>query len=189
MALASVVAVVLSGCGTLSERECLSVDWWTLGKQDGLEGWPASRLADHQSACADVARQPDPIQYEAGRQTGLLSYCTPESAYRAGRRGDPYRGVCPSASPAFFDAFDWGERYYDLAERIERLEQRLFELQWEEDDRPRAGDYASKDAYHRALDAYHRRERRRRDRRFALEDEIFRLEIRQERYDRWPPAD
>lgn len=93
MLLASLI-LLLHGCATLSEDECLAADWWVIGHKDGSEGEPFAILAEHHEACAEYGVKPDRIAYAEGRQSGLQTYCSRFNGYRIGRNGYRYRGVC-----------------------------------------------------------------------------------------------
>ncbi|HSH28018.1 MAG TPA: DUF2799 domain-containing protein [Wenzhouxiangella sp.] len=117
------VVLLLPGCATLSEGECLTADWYQIGQQDGRHGFKRARLHKHQKACAEHGVRPDENAYYAGRLAGLESYCTPSSGFRRGRDGDKYTGVCPPEwEPAFLSEFRKGEELYGLDQEIKRVE-------------------------------------------------------------------
>ncbi|MBN9696734.1 MAG: DUF2799 domain-containing protein [Zoogloea sp.] len=93
----------LGACATLDEQECRSANWRELGLRDGRMGYPASRLAEHQEACAEFGIRPDPGAYARGRLDGLDGYCQPRNAVQEGLAGRSYQlGVCPPGKePAF----------------------------------------------------------------------------------------
>lgn len=86
----------LNGCATLSEAECVTGDWYGIGRGDGAQGRSHERLGEHIEACQSHGITPDHTLYEQGRQEGLLSFCTPQSGFRRGRLGGSYGGVCPA---------------------------------------------------------------------------------------------
>ncbi|MEM1379150.1 MAG: DUF2799 domain-containing protein [Pseudomonadota bacterium] len=87
-------ALVLSGCATLSEDECQLADWNARGIADGQNGETPARFQRYTEACNRFGIAPDFAAWEAGRKTGLKTFCTPQGIYSAGlrRRGDP--GQC-----------------------------------------------------------------------------------------------
>src|SRR5690606_31802964 len=93
--LVGAAALLLSACASMSEKECLSANWLDQGYRDGLAGRTASLLEDHREACSKVGVTPNAQQYHAGRNQGLLEYCTPANAVNEGRQGRSYRNVCP----------------------------------------------------------------------------------------------
>lgn len=59
---------VLSSCATLSVEECMVGDWQAIGYNDGVAGYPPSRLAAHSKACAKANVTADYKSWEHGRQ-------------------------------------------------------------------------------------------------------------------------
>lgn len=126
---------VLAGCATLSEDECRTANWRDIGQRDGLDGKPASHLAQHAKACAEYGLRPDESRYHQGRNEGLREYCRLDNAFDSGLRGQSYQGVCPAAIDRDF------RRYHEAAyavytlrrdldaqhDRIDSLSQRLRE--------------------------------------------------------------
>lgn len=120
------IIVAMSGCTTLSQGQCLTGDWFMIGRQDGADGLQRSRLFDHREACAQYGVIPDPAAYEAGRRAGLLRYCTPDSGYREGRQGHPYRSVCPlPTEPGFLAGYRNGRVIHDAQEALEDVDREI----------------------------------------------------------------
>ena len=92
----------LASCATMSADQCLAGDWVGQGLVDGTSGLSMSRLGEHAEACAKHGVVPDSMAYAAGRDRGLMRYCTPENGFRAGRTGSAYGGVCPGFLEANF---------------------------------------------------------------------------------------
>ena len=97
---------LLSGCSTLNEQECRSVDWYRLGTKDGQQGEKASLLDEHKESCRRYGIRPDEGQYLEGRDVGLLEYCRLGNAFRAGMNGEEYKGVCPLDMDAEFRRYN-----------------------------------------------------------------------------------
>lgn len=138
------MALLLQGCATLSEDECLAADWWIIGYKDGSEGETFAILAEHQEACAEYGVTPDRNAYmegyQSGRQDFLRRYCTRFNGYTVGRDGGSYRGICPdSMEESFLAGFHrgkevrgiemevWGikRERRKIRKRIDKLEGRL----------------------------------------------------------------
>lgn len=81
---------------------CPKVDWQRIGFIDGQHGRPDYFVNEHKTACDAGNIQVLEAEYEEGRQKGLLEYCTLDGAFRAGARGEAYRGVCPKEFEAQF---------------------------------------------------------------------------------------
>lgn len=121
-ALISAAVLLLSACASMSEKECLSANWLDQGYRDGRTGRPASLLEDHREACAKVGVIPDAQQYHAGRNQGLLEYCTPANAVHEGRQGRSYRNVCPMhLERQFLVNHQRGYRAYEAEQNVDRL--------------------------------------------------------------------
>ena len=121
--LTGALALLGSGCATLSEGECYTADWHQLGRVDGQRGYERSRLYEHQKACAEYGIRPDATAYYRGRQIGLASYCTPANGYDEGRAGHTYRGVCPAKyEPRFLAAYRDGKLVHEVEEDIDEVE-------------------------------------------------------------------
>jgi hypothetical protein len=121
--LTAVLALLGSGCATLSEGECYTADWYQLGRIDGQRGYERSRLYEHQKACAEYGIRPDATAYYRGRQVGLAAYCTPRNGYEEGREGKTYRGVCPPKyERRFLSAYRDGKLVHEVVEDIEDVE-------------------------------------------------------------------
>ena len=96
-------ALALGSCATMSAEQCTAGDWSGQGYIDGQAGMTMSHLDEHTEACAKHGVTPDAAAYAAGRQQGLLHYCTPGKGFEVGRTGSGYAGVCPSDLEADFN--------------------------------------------------------------------------------------
>ncbi len=122
--------VVLGGCSTLSEEECLSGDWRTIGFEDGVAGRAMSRLTEHREACADYGVAPDLDAYTMGRDEGLRAYCQEANGFDVGARGLRYGGVCPpDLEDDFLAAYRDGRELYSLEQEVERVEDEIGEIE------------------------------------------------------------
>ncbi len=115
--------LLLSGCSTLSEKECLSANWSQLGIRDGQRGASSALLELHRKACARYAIIPEDNQYLAGRAQGLTQYCEYQNAFRLGWAGREYTGVCASTVDVTF------RRYHAAAFEVYRLKTALNEVE------------------------------------------------------------
>lgn len=135
------VACTLLVCGCaakMGKDECRTVDWRTVGYEDGVAGQPGDRIGAHRRACAEYGVTPDLNAYLAGREAGLREYCQPHNGYRAGAGGYTYYDTCPAdLAPAFEQAYDEGRALYVRERRVadtdERIEDRRREIRRLED--------------------------------------------------------
>lgn len=125
-ATAAVLLLAISGCATMDREECLTVDWRTVGFEDGVAGYSADRIGEHRKACAKHGVTPDLTAYQEGRAEGLREYCVPANGFRLGSQGGSYGGICPSdLDPAFADAYHSGHQLYTLESRLSNVSYQL----------------------------------------------------------------
>lgn len=118
-----ICVTVLAGCATLSEEECITADWYTIGYEDGANGQPDTRIGSHREACAKHGVTPDLRDYQDGHSEGLLTFCTPRNGFNRARTGYQYNGICPpSLEPEFLDGYDAGRQIYQVASEVSSLE-------------------------------------------------------------------
>lgn len=113
------LTLFLASCATLSQQECEAGDWRAVGMSDGANGYPASRIEDHNSACSDYNISVNRELYEAGRQDGLRSYCRLERAERDGLRGRRNYNSCQGEIGIAFN------RVYDAANEVYRIDAQI----------------------------------------------------------------
>ena len=91
--------LLLASCETpsMSEDQCLTVDWNQKGYSDGAAGYGHSRLDDHIKACAEFGVVADSTTYYAAMDQGRRVYCTQANGFRAGAGGNgSSNGFCPA---------------------------------------------------------------------------------------------
>ena len=131
--------LLLGACAAkMSKDECRTVDWRTVGYEDGVAGQPGDRIGEHRRACAEYGVTPDLNAYLAGRTAGLREYCQPHNGYRAGANGYTYFDTCPAdLAEAFEIAYDEGRALYVRERRVtdteRQIEDRRREIQRLED--------------------------------------------------------
>lgn len=112
--------LALGSCATMSAEQCMAGDWGAQGYADGQSGLTMSRLAEHSEACAKHGVVPDAASYAAGRDQGLLRYCTPGKGFEAGRSGSSYADVCPAELEAdFLPAYSDGRVVHEVVSALE----------------------------------------------------------------------
>ena len=121
-----IFALIMTGCASMSEEECLSVNWTDKGYHDGRAGWPLSRKEDHRKACAEVAVALDDAQYQAGHTRGIVEYCTPANGLQTGLAGSSYRNSCPvKLAGAFLANYRVGYGTYSARKEVRDLNNSL----------------------------------------------------------------
>ena len=120
------VALMFSGCASLSKNECLQADWFQLGYRDGSMGAPRSLFQKHYDACQEHAVYADRAAYFNGREKGLTTYCTYDSGFNRGRAGNKYQHVCPPELESDFMAgYRQGQQIYQYESQIASIEHRI----------------------------------------------------------------
>jgi hypothetical protein len=119
--------LLLGACAAkMSKDECRTVDWRTVGYEDGVAGQPGDRIGEHRRACAEYGVTPDLNAYLDGRTAGLREYCQPHNGYRAGANGYAYFDTCPAdLAEAFEIAYDEGRALYVRERRVTDTERQI----------------------------------------------------------------
>jgi len=113
--LASMITLVLSGCATMNEQQCLVSDWRSVGFEDGARGRPVETIGSYRQACTKHGVSPDLESYRSGHADGVESFCQPVKGFNYGRSGAAYRGVCPAnLENSFLAAYNDGRQLYEL---------------------------------------------------------------------------
>ncbi len=123
--------LLLYGCASMSEKECLTVNWEEKGYRDGMYGFPISRVEDHREACYKVGVIPDVRKYSSGHEEGIAKYCTPGNAINEGIMGRAYRNACPpELEHEFLENYHAGLRIYQARQRIDQLHHNAMQLEY-----------------------------------------------------------
>lgn len=86
----------ISSCSSnLTHEQCVLMDWFQEGYQDGYFGIPQRNLSQSMADCAKYNVTVKVGQYEKGWRNGISQYCKPDNAYRAGVHGKVYHNTCP----------------------------------------------------------------------------------------------
>ena len=125
------IALVLTvfafaGCAGISEEQCLSMDWRTVGFEDGANGRPVQSIANFRQACGEYGVTADLDGYRSGHAQGVEVYCRPTRGFEEGHRGARYQGVCPAAIEGeFLFAYNSGRRLYELESTVRQIERQI----------------------------------------------------------------
>ena len=130
-ALATASVLVLAGCSSLSQTECLSGNWREIGYGDGTRGARQERADQHAKACAKHGVTFDRERWQSGYLRGLELYCTPENAVKTGLNGGEYTGVCPPESDlAFTSHWRAGRLVWEQRQRVASLLDRRRQIEY-----------------------------------------------------------
>jgi hypothetical protein len=87
-------------------------------------------MSSRRQACAKAGVTPDMAAYLAGRDQGLLEYCTPANGFSAGESGASYSGVCARHNEAsFLDQYRAGAHLYLLRDNVRTADFALYDAQ------------------------------------------------------------
>ena len=127
-----ILAVLLiSGCATLSESQCMAGDWETVGYRDGLAGKQSAELLDHQNACVRHGVIPDRTEYLAGWEDGVRQFCQPNNGFAVGESGRDFVSVCPQGmQDAFYEAYQEGRRLHLAEAEIEAVNRQISQKEY-----------------------------------------------------------
>jgi hypothetical protein len=121
-----VLILALAGCASMSKKECVTVDWRTVGYEDGVVGRTGDSIGRYRKACADHGVAPDLDAYRAGRAEGLREYCQPDNGYRLGSSGAGVGSACPAdLALAFTAAYESGHELYRRHYRVNHARTQL----------------------------------------------------------------
>ena len=121
--IATLAVLALTGCATLSEKDCRGGDWYSIGLRDGAAGRTEDYVAQHTAACQKFGVEPAHERWLEGRERGLERFCTARSGYRIGEVGGSYEDVCFAGGEMEF------RRGYDLGLRMNRVKSRLDQIE------------------------------------------------------------
>ena len=131
----AMATVILSGCATMSEDECLTVDWTAIGYEDGSRGYTADRLGSHRKACAKHGVTPDFAAYQRGHAEGVEDFCQPGRAFSYGESGGRYNGICPAdMEPEYLEAYNAGHKLYSLRSSLSAADSMIYSKEQEMED-------------------------------------------------------
>jgi hypothetical protein len=129
-----VMLLALQGCATMDREQCQVADWRLVGYQDGVLGKPASVIGDYRRDCADHAVVPDLDAWRAGRDEGLLEYCTQDNGFRLGQAGRGDNGVCPPpGDTAFRNGYERGRAIYLARSKVSSTHSKIYKRRYQVD--------------------------------------------------------
>lgn len=120
------LCLILTGCASLNEDECLTADWYQIGFTDGVSGAAENHIEKHRKACSKHGIRVRFEQWLAGRDEGLLRYCTEANGLRQGLAGKHYYGVCLGEDSVFFEqAYHTGKHIYHQRQKVAVLQNEI----------------------------------------------------------------
>ncbi|MCO1336051.1 DUF2799 domain-containing protein [Microbulbifer sp. OS29] len=130
--LLALIALMISGCATMSEDECYVADWQAIGYEDGAAGRDLAHLGSRREACAKYGVSVNTSAYRGGRTEGLELFCTELRGFDQGRSGNSYSGVCPAdLEGLFLRGFNAGQDLFNAKYAVETLITAIHDLELE----------------------------------------------------------
>lgn len=128
--LLAAAALMMTGCASLSKKECLAADWQDVGIRDGASGRPEEYLIQHSTACAKVGVTPDRERWLRGREQGLDRFCVPHRAYQTGESGGGFDvGICRNYDQdRLVNAYERGRDVYHLGGELGAIDTEMREI-------------------------------------------------------------
>ena len=124
--LALAAAMMLGGCATMSEQECLVTDWRTVGYEDGARGVSQTNIGKYRQRCAKHGVAPDLDAYRAGHAEGVVQYCQPANGFNVGSAGRNYQGVCPAELESeFLHSYQAGRELHRLRSALNSMSNQI----------------------------------------------------------------
>lgn len=98
---------LLSGCNTMTKKQCEVADWRNVGMQDAMGGYSQDRINGHFDSCKETTVKIDVNQYNKGYQDGLPHYCTKTNGFNLSAANKSYPAQCGGER---FEQFAYGFR-------------------------------------------------------------------------------
>jgi hypothetical protein len=127
-----IVSLSFYGCATMKKEECLTVNWYNIGYEDGVKGYKTSRIAKHRKSCSKYGVIPNLQLYQRGHAEGLREYCTPHQGYILGLKGRTYNDICQGElKNPFQEGYNIGLDIYIFQKDISKKQKALNEIKEE----------------------------------------------------------
>src|SRR5690625_6864393 len=112
----------MSGCWTMTESGCATAEWHGVGYKDGRNGQPRAYMEERRTDCAKSGYALEEKKYQAGREQGIVQYCTAENGRSEGLKGHPYLDACPAQLERdLLTQYQAAKRVYDAQQKIDEL--------------------------------------------------------------------
>jgi len=96
------------------KTSCSQLDWFEIGREDGVQGKPAVNWEERQQVCVDF-NDTNLERYQTGWNGGIDAYCNRDHGFGVGRSGLGYARVCPPLSETeFLKGYELGQRIYTI---------------------------------------------------------------------------
>ena len=124
----------INSCASTGNEVCQEVDWYEIGRKDGLKGLNGNGRSPVKVQCSDSDLSLSEAFYNNGFDAGVAQSCSPAYGFELGKTNRPINAsVCPPLMREPFQAaYGRGQRYSELEAisrdnrmRLGRLDQRI----------------------------------------------------------------
>lgn len=97
---------------TQRKFQCEKLDWFEIGRNDGVLGFTSDSLASKSTGCENFSDR-NKEQYINGWYAGVDEYCTKDQGFAFGRSGGEYKKICPATKEkAFLSGYSKGRQVF-----------------------------------------------------------------------------
>jgi ribosome modulation factor len=115
--------IAMTGCSSMSKKECINANWYQLGFQDGRAGAASSSVQGYVQTCSKHDISINQTDYLDGHAEGIRTFCQPNNGYQIGLRGRSLPQVCPAdMQKSFSEAHAKGYTEYKIKQDISAAE-------------------------------------------------------------------
>lgn len=135
MCLAILSMLGLSGCSSINETKCATMNWHELGLSKGINGKPKSSIDKYSKRCGHFDLPVDNTAFAAGYAEGIAKYCSVTEVYRQAQKDSSvkFRELCPQAQlEELENAYELGREYHEASSMLEDLHSRSSDLSSQE---------------------------------------------------------
>ena len=121
-----IATLLLEGCATMDQAECVSADWYALGQSDGAQGRKSTHYSEYRKDCSAFGIDVDSDAYVGGWEAGIDNYCTRDNGFNVGSLGKIYQHSCPAAlEDRFFSSYQTGRAINLKQTRVNMLRNKV----------------------------------------------------------------
>lgn len=117
------------GCQSIDITEkkyvCSSLDWFEIGRSDGVQGLNSLGWEKREQECSGF-NDSHHESYVNGWYAGVNDFCSYSHGFAYGKSGHKYNNVCPAGKePAFLEAYQKGMKVYRYEADNKQITQEL----------------------------------------------------------------
>lgn len=121
---ASVIALFMTNCSSVSKKSCNNTNWNEQGKKDGQAGKAAEEILKTEKACTKKGSEFPITDYKKGWVEGIAMYCSPSNGFKMASQGKEVKiSNCPvELRPELEANIADGKKYSSVKKEIKKLE-------------------------------------------------------------------